>query len=181
MRRRLRPQRRRGYSLIELLVALALVSVVLAVAGTILLQAYANEASYREQNEAQQNARAAADSLADDLRGTIKRSDNAIPAGPIIVSSDSPLIFDIRNERGEYRTVRYRLDGTNLVREVGPSRSSVIERRAVVARNIRDLPRLVRDNNVVTIVVTATVGNPPYPSRVTVRSDVTLRNYLLPG
>lgn len=62
----------RGVTLIELLVALALVSVVLAAAGNMMLQAYANEATYREQNIAQQNARTASDMIADDMRGAAK-------------------------------------------------------------------------------------------------------------
>jgi type II secretory pathway pseudopilin PulG len=58
-----------AFHLIELLVALALVGVVVAASGTMLLQGFTSEAAYRQQNQAQASARAAVDSLSSDLCG----------------------------------------------------------------------------------------------------------------
>jgi len=135
---------RRGYSLIELLVTLAIVGIVLAASGSLLLQAYANEAAYRQQNGAQQNARAAADMVADDMKGA-KRATSVVTIGgqqatlptltvqgagigmsaPLVPNWvtptwTSPLYFNIFNDDPApiEKRVRYWLEGTNLRREV---------------------------------------------------------------
>jgi prepilin-type N-terminal cleavage/methylation domain-containing protein len=102
-----------GVTLIELLVALALVGIVLAAAGTMLLQSYANEAAYREQNQAQQNARAAADIITDDLRGAKKDS---VVFGT--AAWNNPLRLTIYNDANPPQELRvfYWLDGNNLRR-----------------------------------------------------------------
>jgi type II secretory pathway pseudopilin PulG len=127
-----------GITLIELLVSMVLVGIILAAASMLLLQSFASEATYRQQNSAQQNARKALDAVADDLRGAERVSavitmgtvqatmpsqtvrgttaGNATPAN--ISSSASPLYFNIFNDNSVQRRVRYWLNGTDLRREV---------------------------------------------------------------
>lgn len=169
-------QVRTGYTLIELLVALALVGVVLIAAGTMLLQAYANEEAYREQNEAQRNARVASDILTDDLRGA-KR----IWLYPSITRG-TPVRISVLNNNYAPTFVRYWLEGTDMMREADTNTrrlNGLVGK--VVARNITALSVSTNTTgNVATIVVTAVVGgssdpNDPY-STVSIRSDVNARN-----
>ena len=174
-----------GITLIELLVALALVGVVLSAAGTMLLQSYANEAAYRGQNTAQQNARTATDTITDDLRGVVKDS---LPLSPTTHVQGTPLTFNFYNDAGAQQTVSYYRHTTenNLYRRLGTASP------VVIAQNITAFTVTPRDANgaVLTsnpqnvrradVAITATVGNAPNPvSAVTVNARATLRNYLL--
>lgn len=167
-----------GFTLIELLVALSLVGIVLAAAGTMLLQAYANESAYREQNQAQQNARAACDIISDDLRGAAKKAvgvAGALPAvGTTTTFGATAFIFTVFNDSGNETLVSYTRDPTskNLSRAIG------IGSAVVVARNIEQVT-VTTGTNTVDMTVVSTVGSSPNPtSSVTVRAKVTLRNYL---
>jgi prepilin-type N-terminal cleavage/methylation domain-containing protein len=160
-----------GITLIELMVALALVGVVLAAAGTMLLQAYANEAAYREQNAAQQNARTAADSVTDDLRGAVKGSvREGSSENP---TADKALTFTIVDDTGASKPVRYWLSGTDLMREVGTGGNGV-----AVARNITWFTVKYTGNPAI-VSVTAKPGGSSGAAEVKVTASVTLRNYLL--
>ncbi len=196
-----------GLTLIELLVALGLVGVVLAAAGTMLFQAYASEAAYREQNTAQQNARTAADIVSDDLRGAarpmigspLKPDPN--PANTVTIQANppnspgqtTPIYFNVNDEDGSDETqkrVLYWLDGMNLMREVSTNTALATGTSGVVvARNISTLtalkPYAPPNYNVVRIVVTASNGDRDSNGALitandpTVQVDVTLRNNLL--
>lgn len=179
-----RTQQRRkhaGVTLIELLVALALVGVVLAAAGSMLLQSYANEAAYREQNAAQANARAALDIVSDDLRGAKRVKDaNGIllPDAAVTLGARTaadPLYFDVVDDSDATRRVYYWLDSGSLMRRIDNGTA------AVAARNITTFNATkpyAPDYNVVRIVITSQFGSTP-TSSVTVRSDVTIRNNLV--
>jgi type II secretory pathway pseudopilin PulG len=147
-------------SLIELLVALALTGVVMVPAAALMLQSYANEAAYRQQNTAQQNARRAADLVADDMKGakraavlltvgTIRATlptDTVIGAGSATanIGNTAPLYFNIYDDNQLEKRVRYWLEGTNLRREIvayvseasTPGAPASATSGVVVARNV---------------------------------------------
>lgn len=176
-----------GVTLIELLVALSLVGIVLAAAGTMLLQSYANEAAYREQNQAQQNARAAADILSDDLRGA-KSGSVPAPTGTagkttLSATAFSFIVFNNSGSGGAdgETQISYKLENRNLSRQVGSGGSWV-----VVARDIKvptPNPNSIPDPSVTVsgstadVDITSNVGTTP-SSTVRVRAKVTMRNYL---
>jgi len=220
--RRIKAERkgRGGFSLIELMIALALSAVVMAGAGTMLLQAYANEAAYREQNEAQRNARVALDTVTEDLREARKSVGwprEVPPYYPSLDVSLTQLRLQTWDNSTEPITIRYWLeevgDGTMLLRREVRDSGNRVTRLSVVARNLRrpeggppfassrdaqgnlrspfwatriykeGLPALDRNVIGTTVTVTATVGDDPNDpndsySTVTMRSDVTMRNYL---
>jgi type II secretory pathway pseudopilin PulG len=163
-------------TLIELLIALGLVGIVMAVAGTILLQAFANEQTYRQQNTAQTNARAAVDALSDDLRGAKK---NSISPGSLAYTS--PLSFRIYYDDGTERSVFYWLNGATLMRKVaattvtGPASASD---GIAVATGITSANSTLATvtGSTATVDLTATIG----ASAVEVTTTVGLRNLLLP-
>lgn len=192
-----------GVTLIELMVALALVSGVLAAAGTMLLQAYANEAAYREQNEAQQNARTALDLITDDLRGALKNPglDNLYGWGPGGSTINNPLRFRVMGDDGStQKVVRYWLvpdsndpNKRNLLREVDTdyARTPGVN-GVVVARNI--VPRTqvnpgkgyfigilgaITDINGARVTITTAKGTGSNQSEVTLFSLVMFRNQVL--
>lgn len=179
-----------GVTLIELLVALGLVGVVLAAAGTMLLQAYINEATYREQNEAQQNAHTALNFVTDDLRRALKSSVPGQRAFVGVGTASNPVRFRVLDDDGATtKLVRYWLDAANrnLMREVEGQNS------VVIARNIASpdpapgedpVPAFVvapsdLAGNGAYVVVTATIGSPQRQSTMKVRSLVYLRNVAL--
>lgn len=176
---------RRGFSLIEMLIALGVSGIVLAASGAMLLQAYSNEIVYREQNEAQRNARVALDTVISDLRDS-RPSSLRTGANPPVESN--PVFLRIRDDTLSLKNVRYWLSGTNLMREVYTDLDRVTRPRVVIARNLQRADGasplvITRSGSVATVVVTATVGDDPNDpndaySTVTLTSDVTLRNYL---
>lgn len=163
--------RRAGTTLIELLIALALVGIVMAAAVTLLLQSAANAAASREQNAAQQNARGAADAVTDDLRGAVGDSLPATP--PADPNPSSPLIFTVYDAAGAARTIRYWRDtgSGDLYRQPGN------ESPVAVARHISGF-RVSCADSTITVTVTATLGSAPLQSSVTVCADVVPRNRL---
>jgi prepilin-type N-terminal cleavage/methylation domain-containing protein len=213
---------RRGYSLIELLVTLAIVGIVLAAAGSLLLQAYANEAAYRQQNGAQQNARAAADMVADDMKGakrvtsvvTIGGQQATLPTGTVQGAGlgatattprwSTPLFFNVYDDLGAERRVRYWLEGTNLRRQIvayvsetaTPGAATAETAGTVVARNVRvftarkpgvntagSTSLADYNHSIVRLSVQVVEGDAaseadPRNSRSAVQADVTLRNNL---
>jgi len=170
MKGRAGARRSRGVTLIELVVALALVSLVMAAAVNMLLQSAANEAAYREQNAAQQNARSAADVVTDDLRGAVK---NSLPTPPGNPDQNSPLVFQIYDDAGTAKTVRYwrHTESHELYRQLGNGSP------AVIARHLSGFG-VSCVNSTVSITVTATLGSAPEQSSVTVCADVVPRNAL---
>ena len=133
-----RPQPRASaaaLTLIELLVALALVGIVLAAAGSLLLSSFSNDAAYRQQNNVQQQARYATDIVADDLKGakryatvvTVGTTKATLPTNTVqglsasnIASHTAPLYCNVFDDAGAEKRVRYWLNGTDLRREVVP-------------------------------------------------------------
>lgn len=202
-----------GFTLIEMLIALALTGIILTAAGALLLGAFKNEASYRQQNSAQMNARRAADYIADDMKGAKRVTSSltvngvsatyptgtvqGIPAGSTVTpGATSPLYFNIFDDNGAERRVRYWLNGTDLRREIvtyvdettTPGTPSSPTGGVVVARNVstftaqKPYDSLNPPNyDVVRIVITTAEGDAaaPWRSQVTVRADVTLRNDLI--
>ena len=176
---------RRGFSLIELMIALGLSGVVLLTAGTMLLQAYANEAAYREQNEAQRNARAALDIVIDDLR---EASAGSVRGMEFPTEDETTYMFLWNNEIA-LGQIHYWIDGTDLIRKVSADEGSASPGfpPVVVARNIRRFTVKPDESAtpvaVMTVTVTTTVGDDPDDendtySTVTLQSDVTMRNSL---
>lgn len=117
---------RRAATLVELLLSLALSGIVLAAAGTVLLQSLKNDISYRRQMNARQAARTAADTIADDLKGalrftslvTVGSTQQAQPTNSVtgtlavgatgsIDSHTSPATWDILSDSVGMRRVRY--------------------------------------------------------------------------
>lgn len=180
-----------GVTLIELLVALALVGVVMAAAGTMLLQAYENEAAYREQNEAQQNARTAVDFVTDDLRRALPRP-GLVVSGYIVPvpvyegtgTNSNRLRFSVLDDNGNPRTVSYWFDpDRNLRRQIGDQDNVVVARNVTRPSSLAFIdpkPSALSPSGAL-VSVTATVGRPARQSSVTVRSLVYFRNVLLPG
>lgn len=172
----------RGVTLIELLVALALCGIVLAAAGTMLLQSFTNEMAYREQNAVQADARAAVDALTDDLRGakfTVDASGNKVTTlvVPGTISVTTPLYFNLDDDSGTTKRVRYWRSGTNLLREIDTALTRVngVD-GVVVARYVSNFATPVYAGNAVSVAVTSSTGTAPSQSSVTVRADVILRN-----
>ncbi|MGC4047855.1 MAG: type II secretion system protein [Armatimonas sp.] len=131
--------RKYAYSLIELLVALAITGIVLAAGATLLVHTLSNEKVYKQQNLAQQNARTAIGIIADDMKSALKKRTTVtasgvqatIPSATVsgaaagsatasnITSYTTPLYFNIYNDDGTTeRRVRYWLNGTDLRREI---------------------------------------------------------------
>lgn len=133
--------KKRAYTLVELMVAMLLMGLVLAAAGTALLQNLNNEVAYRQQNQVQQNARTAINLIADDMRGAVRNPALRKPDGTAVAFASgastaptntvrgigsaptytAPLYFDIRDDgavsnSGNPRRVRYWIDGSNNLR-----------------------------------------------------------------
>lgn len=130
---------RAGTTLAELLVSITLSGIVLAAAGTMLLQSLKNDLTFRRQMNAKQNARTAADTVADDLKGAVRFTSlvqvgslmHPVPTDTVInilskgstASIDDythPLTFDILSDTGTLRRVRYwrRWNSTALMYEL---------------------------------------------------------------
>ncbi len=206
---------RAGLTLIELLVALALTGIVMIPAASLMLQAYSNESTYRQQNSAQQNARRAADLVADDMKsakrlstvvvvGTVQATmptstvrGAGVGATVVTPTSAAPLYFNIFDDSGAERRVRYWLEGTNLRRDIETfvNETTTLATPAsatsgvVVARNVlvftAQKPLLTANDldpshyNIVRVSVTCTEGTGSQQSSVIVQANVTLRNNLL--
>lgn len=214
-----RLRRLAGLTLVELLIGTVLVGLVIAAASSLLLQSYVSAATARQQNSVQQNARKALDTIVDDLRGaecvttvitmgTVQAkmpslsvrgatAGNATPAN--ISSYNSPLYFNIFNDAGTRRRVRYWLNGTNLHREVvdfvdegttgGPA--SAATAGTIIARNVTTFTAqkpydsnsnsnpLLNNYNIVRVIIQTTEGQNGSQSQVQLRADVVLRNNLL--
>ncbi len=104
--------RRLGYSLIELVVTLAIILVVGVGLSQVFLSVFASENTVTTQNDATTNARTPIDVLADHLRNAqgVKVSNVYYPA--ISAAAQSEITY--RTEANT--TVRYWLDGTSLKR-----------------------------------------------------------------
>jgi len=122
---------RAAITLVELLIAMALIGIVLAAAGNMLLQAFTNESGYRQQNAAQQNDRTAIRTITDDMKGaarqvtvvTLGNGANAksavLPTNTVKVGTDAtissatnvtfsaPLTFNTYSDTVTSRTVYY--------------------------------------------------------------------------
>lgn len=202
-----------GFSLIEMMIALALSAIVMAGAGTMLLQAYANESAYREQNDAQRNARTALDTVTEDLREARNTVGFPRDIPPYYPTSSNPLKIQTWDNSTEPITIRYWLaDPTLQERTQDPAKEGTMilwrqvkdsggreTRLTAVARNLRrpdgsppfsvnpiykeGLPATLQNLVGTSVIVAATVGDDPSDpndsySTMTMRSDVTMRNYL---
>jgi prepilin-type N-terminal cleavage/methylation domain-containing protein len=190
-----RARRDGAFSMIELLIAAALLSVVIAAAGAMLLQAFGNEVAYRQQNNTQVSGRSAADAISDDIRGatgsyfpvypgtftTVTGSAITKPAGNS--SWTSPFTFTVANDTGVSRNVRYWLAANggayNLMRQVDANTDT--NAGVTIAQNVDPTTFSVSYSSTTTtatVDVTSLVGTAPQQSNVRVRVDVIVRNNL---
>lgn len=179
---------KKGFTLIEILVAMAITAIIVLIVNNFLITGFRSASFNQELEDAVENARKAMDTMIVEIRGM----NNLQQGNPILQISTSTLIFysDI-NKDGLIERVKYYISGNDLKRDfVKPPYSSSPTTTAVLASYLNNYSDPVFNyydsngatttdiNNItlINILLKIDVNPERSPKTYNIQSDIQIRN-----